>query len=449
MLQLTMSRLRGLSDSSFEIGAPIVVCNEEHRFLVAEHARLSGIELRAIVLEPDGRNTAPALTAANLILADDSPDALGLMMPADHLIGDVDAFHAAIVAAAKAAADDRLTTFGVVPSHAETGYGYIHIGEPLEGVDSNKTAPRELNRFVEKPDLATAEAYLESGDYLWNSGMFLIKANVWERAIGSFAPAILAAVRESVAKAEHDKDFLRLEKASFQSSPSDSIDYAVMEKLQESSEFHGAVVPLDAQWSDIGAWSSVWDISERDENDNAIIGDGQVIDGTNNVVFADQRFVGTVGVSNVVVVETADAVLVADRDRAQDVKKLVAWLEKEGRGEGQLHRKVFRPWGSYEGVDEGERFQVKRIIVKPGEKLSLQMHHHRAEHWIVVRGTARVTRGEDEFMVSENESTFIPLGTTHRLENPGKIPLELIEVQSGAYLGEDDIIRFEDVYSRS
>lgn len=456
MLQLTLKRLEGFVDDSFELAPPLVVCNEEHRFLVAEHARVAGVPLSGIVLEPEGRNTAPALTVANLILKRRLGDAIGLMMPADHLIGDTGAFHAALKTAAEAAKDGYLATFGVVPTAPETGYGYIHFGETLEDVASAEATPtcHALERFVEKPDQATAEQYLAEGGYLWNSGMFVIRAETWLEAVGAFAPEILAACRASVDEMNEDGDFIRVGRAAFTGCPSDSIDYAVMEHVGKAAgngangKFRGAVVPLSASWSDIGAWSSVWEVSDRDDNENALIGDAHVVDGRHNLVVADSRFVGAVGVDDMVIVETADAILVAPRERAQEVKKLVEWLGTNGRDEQNLHRRVYRPWGTYEGVDGGERFQVKRIVVKPGEKLSLQMHHHRAEHWIVVRGTAKVTRGEEEYMVAENESTFIPLGVTHRLENPGKIPLELIEVQSGAYLGEDDIVRFEDQYQR-
>jgi len=459
MLQLTLKRLDGFRDEAFELAPPLVVCNEEHRFLVAEHARVAGVPLSGIVLEPEGRNTAPALTVANLILKQRLGDVIGLMMPADHLIGDTTAFHQALTSAARAAKEGYLATFGVVPTTPETGYGYIHFGDAIEiSPGNNAAAPacHTLNRFVEKPDLETAERYLAEGGYLWNSGMFVIGADTWLDAVGAFAPEMLSACTASVKAMSADGDFIRVGKAEFAACPSDSIDYAVMEHVGRaagngsagSPKFQGAVVPLSAKWSDIGAWSSVWEVSPRDENENALIGDAHVVDGRNNLVVADGRFVGAVGVDNMVIVETADAILVAPRERAQEVKKLVEWLGDAGREEQNLHRRVYRPWGSYEGVDSGDRFQVKRIIVKPGEKLSLQMHHHRAEHWIVVCGTAKVTRGDEEYMVAENESTFIPLGVTHRLENPGKIPLELIEVQSGAYLGEDDIVRIEDQYQR-
>ena len=461
MLQQTLVRLSGFVAEDFSVEPPIVVCNEAHRFLVAEHARQANIPLGGIVLEPEGRNTAPALAlAAERLAGRGASDAIMVMMPADHLIPDRVAFHSALRTAARAAAEGHLVTFGVVPTHAETGYGYIEFGSAVPGYgDDADPAAHELVKFVEKPDADTAARYMDAGNFLWNSGLFVMRVGVWQDALQTFQPVMARAVAEACVGAQEDGDFIRPDHYAFIKSPADSIDYAVMEHIHANSEaanggadgeaaFSACVVPLDAGWSDIGAWSSVWDVMPRDQADNALVGDAHVEGGRGNVVYADSRLVTAVGVDDMVIVETADAVMVAPRQSAQDVKHLVAWLKANGRDEENLHRKVYRPWGSYEGVDAGARFQVKRIVVNPGEKLSLQMHHHRAEHWIVVHGTARVTKGDETFMLAENESTYIPLGVTHRLENPGVIPLELIEVQSGAYLGEDDIVRFEDVYNR-
>jgi mannose-1-phosphate guanylyltransferase/mannose-6-phosphate isomerase len=432
LLQETVKRLDGLSSCS----APIVVCNEEHRFLVAEQLRQIGCAPQAILLEPAGRNTAPALTLAALSAAD--PESILLVMPADHVIQDNTAFLAAVQKGYRAALAGRLVTFGVVPTRAETGYGYIQKGgqtvEP--GIFS-------VARFVEKPDSASAQIYLQSGEYLWNSGLFMMSAGRWLRELHRFRPDIAGSVETAWKKTTQDMDFIRIAKADFERCPSDSIDYAVMEKAEDV-----VVIPLDAGWSDIGAWPALRDVIEQDADGNAIRGDVMVLDTHNCLAIAQNRFVAAVGLNDIIIVETADAVLVAHRDSAQRVKDIVAGLRQQNRTEHVSHRRVYRPWGHYEGVDVGERFQVKRITVNPGAALSLQMHHHRAEHWIVVKGTARVTRGDDVYVVTENESTFIPLGVKHRLENPGAIPLELIEVQSGAYLGEDDIVRFEDRYHR-
>jgi mannose-1-phosphate guanylyltransferase/mannose-6-phosphate isomerase len=372
-------------------------------------------------------------------------DPILFMMPADHVIRDLAQLHATVAAATNIAAGGALVVFGIVPDRPETGYGYIAAGAatPFGG------KARVIERFVEKPDADTAQRYVKSGSYLWNAGMFMMKASVWLAAIGRFRPDILAACQQAFANASSDGDFIRLERNAFLACPSDSVDYAVMEKVAGQSDLRVAVASLDAGWSDVGAWSSLWEISDRDAHGNATKGDVCAIDTQNSVVTAEHRFVAALGCEDMVIVETADAVMVAPKDRAQDVKKVVDWLKAQGREERVAHRRVYRPWGTYEGVDAGERFQVKRIVVNPGGKLSLQMHHHRAEHWIVVKGTARVTRGEDVFLLSENQSTYIPLGVKHRLENPGAIPLELIEVQSGPYLGEDDIVRFEDVYNRN
>lgn len=367
-----------------------------------------------------------------------------MVMPADHNIADIDAFHDALIEAGELAEQGMLVTFGVVPDEPETGYGYIKSGEALVNSASKIAA------FVEKPNLEDAQRYLASGEYLWNSGMFMIRASVWLKAIETFQPQILAACREATDKGVIDQDFFRIDRAAFETCPSDSIDYAVMEHLAgcDAGELAGAVIPLDAKWSDVGAWSSLWHISDKDADGNVIEGDVYTQDSRNNLILAKNKLVATVGIEDLVVVETPDAVMVAHKDRAQDVKKIVEQLNADGRTHTKLHRRVYRPWGAYDSVDHGERFQVKRITVNPGAALSLQMHHHRAEHWIVVTGTAKVTRGDEEIILSENQSTYIPLGVKHRLENPGSIPLELIEVQSGGYLGEDDIVRFEDVYGR-
>lgn len=446
LLQQTAVRLNGLS-SDCRILPPIVVCNETHRFLVAEQLRLSGNAASEIVLETAGRNTAPAFTAAALRASRDGNDPVLMMMPADHAIVDVDAFRQSVGQGLLHAAHGRLVVFGVVPSRPETGYGYIELGAPCEGGDGS----RLLKRFVEKPDRDRARQYVASGNFLWNSGMFMMKASVWLNAVRRFRTDIFEACLDAVSGARIDGDFVRLGADAFARCPSDSIDYAVMEKLGEgqSSEFQAMVVPLDCGWSDVGAWSSLWEVSERDADGNVVKGDVCTIATRDSVIVSEHRFVGALGCENLVIVETADAVMVAPRDRAQDVRQVVEWLKEHGREERLSHRRVYRPWGTYEGIDSGDRFQVKRIVVKPGGKLSLQMHHHRAEHWIVVKGTARVTRGEEVFLLSENQSTYIPLGVRHRLENPGTIPLEIIEVQSGPYLGEDDIVRFEDVYNRN
>jgi len=457
MLQDTLLRLfresSNSSSSSFgdvKILSPIIVSNNEHRFLVAEQLRQIGINHGSIILEPFGRNTAPALTLAALNC---DPDAILLVMPADHVIQDSDTFMLACRVANKLAEDNKLVTFGIVPRHAETGYGYIKKGAQLQLGDLRKQqAPFTIDQFVEKPDIDTATRYLQSGDYLWNSGMFMMKASVWLKQLEKYCPDILSACQQANENGRKDLDFFRADARAFEKCPSDSIDYAVMEKVAGDTNGNdgviAAVVPLDAGWSDVGAWSSLWEVGNQDNEGNVIKGDVKTHDVTNSFVHAEHRFVAGVGIKDMVVVETADAVLVADKNRAQDVKKIVEWLKEQARDERLVHRQVYRPWGSYEGVTAGDRFQVKRIVVKPGASLSLQMHHHRAEHWIVVKGTAKVTRGEEVFLISENQSTYIPLGEKHRLENPGTVPLEIIEVQSGSYLGEDDIVRFEDNYGR-
>jgi mannose-1-phosphate guanylyltransferase/mannose-1-phosphate guanylyltransferase/mannose-6-phosphate isomerase len=436
LLQDTVSRLADMP----EILAPMMICNVEHRFMIAEQMRQIGASPRAIVLEPVGRNTAPAITVAALMLSRADPDALMLVLPADHLISDVEAFHHAIRLAAEAAQRGHLVTFGIVAATPETGYGYIHKGLPL--ADSGHVFAVEA--FVEKPDLATAQRYVDSREYFWNSGMFLFRAGDFLDEVQALRPDILEASRAALDAATPDLDFIRLDPAAFEACPSDSVDYAVMEHTRRA-----AMVPADIGWNDIGSWSALWEVAHKDGQGNAVRGDVLLEDARNNFVRAESRMVAMLGVSDLVVVETADVVLVAKKDQVQEVKKLVDRMKAEKRCEHLIHKQVYRPWGWYEGIDEGERFQVKRIMVKPGEKLSLQMHHHRAEHWIVVSGTAKVTRDAEVTLLTENQSTYIPLGTSHRLENPGKIELHMIEVQSGSYLGEDDIVRFEDVYKRS
>lgn len=433
MLQDTVQRLAGLEGA----GAPLVICNDHHRFMVAE--QMQELMLRAsIILEPVGRNTAPAVAVAALSALAETSDALLLVLPADHVIGDRETFHRTVGHGAELAAQGNLITFGIVPTGPETGYGYIKKGKAGDGEKGFV-----VERFVEKPDLATAASYVESGDYLWNSGMFLLPAALYLAELEKYAPDMLAAARGAYEKRVTDLDFIRLDEKSFAACPSDSIDYAVMEHTEKAM-----VIPLDCGWNDVGSWSALWDIADRDSDGNAIRGNVLHTGTSKCYINATSRLVATVGVSDHVIVETADAVLIAHRDHAQDVKAIVEMLKKEERSEAALHRKVYRPWGSYESIDSDPRFQVKRIIVKPGAVLSSQMHYHRAEHWIVVKGTAKVTNGASTVLLTENQSTYIPLGERHRLENPGTIPLELIEVQSGSYLGEDDIVRFEDVYGR-
>lgn len=439
LLQSTAARLDSLGDM-VEVAPPMIVCNETHRFLVAEQLRESGHEAGGILLEPLGRNTAPALTLAALDAADEDP--VLIVMPADHVVKDGAAFARAVSAGLAHATAGKVVTFGIVPDSPQTGFGYIRAGS---SVDPQTLA---LDAFVEKPDLETAEAYLASGDYLWNSGIFMLRAQRWLALIERLQPDMLAAVRDAYTKGRRDLDFFRVDKEAFAASPADSIDYAVMEPLsQEAGEC--LVVPLDAGWSDIGAWAALWEVSEHDDAGNACHGDVMAFDARDNLLHAQHRVLAAVGINDLIVVETPDAVLVVHKDHAQDVKRITEKLDAEGRCESEFHRRVHRPWGSFEGIDVGSRFQVKRLSVKPGAALSLQMHHHRAEHWIVVSGTARVTCDDKEFLLSENQSTYIPIGTRHRLENPGAIPLEIIEVQSGSYLGEDDIVRFDDVYNRA
>jgi mannose-1-phosphate guanylyltransferase/mannose-6-phosphate isomerase len=429
LLQATLSRTEGLPD----LAPPIIVCNESHRFLVAEQIRSLGVSGARIVLEPCARNTAPAIALAALAA---DHEALLLVLPADHVIQRPADFQSAVRRALRIAEAGSLVTFGVVPESPETGYGYIRCG-------AAQGEAFEIAEFVEKPDRARAERFLAAGGYLWNSGMFLFRAGRYLEELARHAPAMLEAAKAAVAAAKSDLDFLRVEAAAFAASPSDSIDYAVMEKTDSA-----AVVPLDAGWSDVGSWSSLHESLERDGSGNALRGDVLAEDTTGSFVFSESRLVATVGLRDHVVVETKDAVLVAPKERVQDVKKLVERIKREGRTEHQLHREVHRPWGSYDSIENGPRYQVKRLSVKPGASMSLQLHHHRAEHWIVVAGTARITRGDEVFMLEENQSTYIPLGVKHRIENPGKIELHIIEIQSGSYLGEDDIVRFEDVYGR-
>ncbi len=436
MIQQTVLRLEGLAAA-----APVVVCNEAHRFLVAEQLRQLGTEPQAIVLEPMGRNTAPAIAlAAHAALktaaAKAAGDPLLLVLPADHVIRDVPAFHKAIHAALGAAEQGQLVTFGIVPTAPETGYGYIQRGPASGGVF-------RIARFVEKPSAAVAQDFVRSGDYYWNSGMFLFGARRYLEELGRLAPDIASVCAEAFAAAQADLDFTRIERKRFEACPADSIDYAVMEKTSDA-----VVVPLAAGWSDVGSWAALHEASEPDAHGNVSRGDVISEDSEGCYLYSESRLVSAVGLKDHVVVETKDAVLVAPRSRVQDVKKLVFRLKERGRYEHSLHREVFRPWGSYDSIENGPRFQVKRLKVKPGAVLSLQLHHHRAEHWIVVSGTARITRGEEVFLLEENQSTYIPIGVRHRIENPGKIPLHIIEVQSGSYLGEDDIVRLEDHYGR-
>jgi mannose-1-phosphate guanylyltransferase/mannose-6-phosphate isomerase len=434
MLQETAARVDGLSD----VAPPLVVCNEEHRFLVAEQFRNEKRSAGAIILEPEGKNTAPAVALAALRAVQSDAAAILLVLPADHVIRQVEAFCEAVEQGLPFAQGGQLVTFGIVPTSAETGYGYLKRGEEL--------APNAftLAQFVEKPDFATAEGYLDSGEYCWNSGMFLFSAQAYLDELGKFQPAMLAACREAMAATQTDIDFLRVDPAAFAACPADSIDYAVMEHTDRA-----VMVSLDCGWSDVGSWSALWDVADKDAQNNYIHGDVLVEDVKNSYLRSQDRLLAAVGVDNLVIVETPDAVMVADKNRVQDVKAIVNKLKAAGRDEAKHQYRVYRPWGSYESLVEGDQFQVKRIIVKPGERLSLQMHHHRAEHWVVVKGTAEVVRGEETMILSEDQSTYIPLGTKHRLSNPGVIPLELIEVQTGSYLGEDDIVRFEDVYGRS
>ena len=442
MLQQTAVRLDGLAATP-----PIIICNEAHRFLVAEQLRQLNVEPRAMVLEPFGRNTAPAIALAAhaaLKAAASVPDAdpILLVLPADHVIHDVPAFQKAVHVASPAAEQGKLVTFGVVPSAPETGYGYIQRAEAGQRGESNGGAHR-IARFVEKPSADKAAQFVESGEYYWNSGMFMFRARRYLQELERLAPEMAKVCAAAFASAKSDLDFTRIDPKAFESCPADSIDYAVMEKTADA-----VVVPLDAGWSDVGSWAALHEASEADAHGNVARGDVIAEDSSGCYLYSESRLLAVVGLEDHVVIETKDAVLVAPKDRVQHVKKLVFRLKEEGRYEHSLHREVFRPWGSYDCIENGPRFQVKRLKVKPGATLSLQMHHHRTEHWIVVSGTARITRGDEVFLLEENQSTYIPIGVRHRIENPGKIPVHIIEVQSGSYLGEDDIVRLEDRYGR-
>jgi mannose-1-phosphate guanylyltransferase/mannose-6-phosphate isomerase len=434
LFQQAATRLQGLADAATLVAGPLVVGNEEHRFLVLDQLRELKVEPGAVLLEPVGRNTAPAVTLAALQALEGGDDPVLVITSADQTVADGAAFTAALKAAVAMAADGAIAILGIHPDRPETGYGYIRA-------DGERVV-----RFVEKPDLATAEAYLADGGYYWNAGMFVLRASAWMAALERFRPDIAAACRSAWAARSTDAKFVRPGKAEFAAVPAESVDYAVMEQCPGVLDIR--MQPLDAGWNDLGAWEAVWQAADKDAAGNASVGDAIVSDSRNTLVHATSRLVSVVGLQDVVVVETPDAVLVASREKSQDVKYIVAQLGREQRGEHALHRKVHRPWGWYDSIDNGPRHQVKRIMVKPGASLSLQMHHHRAEHWIVVSGTAEVTNGDKVILLSENQSTYIPLGQTHRLANPGKVPLEIIEVQSGSYLGEDDIVRFEDTYGR-
>ena len=430
MIQETMLRLNGLQN----LQPPIAVCNEDHRFMMAEQLWEIGIKPSAIILEPMGKNTAPAVAIAALSV---NPEDVLLVLPADHVILDHDTFQRAVIDADSLARQDQLVTFGIVPTEPETGYGYIKRSGHQCG------NAYTVDAFVEKPDRSTAQQYLASNEYLWNSGMFAFKAGRYLEELNKFNPAILERCREALQGAQKDLDFTRLHKDSFAACPSDSIDYAVMEKTDKA-----VVIPLDAGWNDVGSWSALWDVTRKDAAGNAVFGDVLTFETENSYLYSKNKLVAAIGVKDLVVVETDDALLVATKDKVQAVKEIVAELKQQRRREADSHRKVYRPWGHYDSVDNGDRHQTKRIVVKPGAKLSLQKHHHRAEHWIVVKGTALVTKGDQQILLAENESIYIPLGTVHCLENPGVIALEMVEVQSGSYLGEDDIVRFEDQYGR-
>lgn len=432
LLQDTLLRAGRLPSA----GAPVVVCNEEHRFMVAEQMRELDLEPGAILLEPVGRNTAPAIAvAAREVRARHGDDALMLVLAADHVIPDGDAFAAAVEAASAVGRSGRCVTFGIVPTRPETGFGYLRAGTALEG----SSGVHALDAFVEKPDADTAARFLDEGGYYWNSGMFVFPVGVFLDALTRFEPAMAEQTARAHAHSVKDLDFIRLDADAFAASPSNSVDYAVMERIDEAF-----MVPLDAGWDDVGSWSALWDLAEQDADGNAIAGDVITVGTRNSYLRAEHRLLATVGIDDLVVIETADAVLVARRDAVQDVKQVVTTLKAAGRDEHVAHTEVFRPWGSHERLAIGDRYQIKRVRIRPGGAQSLQRHHHRAEHWIVVQGTARITRGAETYLVAENESTFIPVGETHRIENPGKVPLEMVEVRTGAYLGEDDIERLTD-----
>jgi mannose-1-phosphate guanylyltransferase/mannose-6-phosphate isomerase len=450
LFQQATRRLAELAAPDIAVAAPCIVGNEEHRFLVLDQLRELNLPPATVLLEPTGRNTAPAMTLAALFAAEAGADPVLVVSPADQTVTDEVAFTRALQRAVRVAAQGAIVILGVTPDRPETGFGYIRTG-----ASGDAGAERTVAAFVEKPDLPTAQAYVAAGDHYWNSGLFVVRASVWLAALERFRSDIAAASRSAWALRSIDASFVRPGRDAFAAIPSESVDYAVMEKCPAepvasgTQRFDLRMVPLDAGWSDLGAWDAVWQVSAKDAGGNASVGDALVSDSRNTLVHATSRLVGVVGLSDVIVVETPDAVLVADRSRSQDVKTIVGRLQSAGRTEHTVHRQVHRPWGWYDSIDSGSRFQVKRIMVKPGASLSLQMHHHRAEHWIVVRGTAEVTNGDQVILLSENQSTYIPIGTTHRLANPGKVPLEIIEVQSGSYLGEDDIVRFEDSYGRT
>lgn len=439
LFQLTLERISHLNQSLANFQNPIIVTNENHRFIVAEQLRQQRVSAQ-ILLEPIARNTAPAIAAAAELALAHGEDPVLLILAADHVIEQQEAFNQAVSVGLAAAEAGKLVTFGIVPTALETGYGYIKVKKKVE---QSEIQSYPITEFVEKPNYETAKEYIADGSYLWNSGMFMFKASTYLQELEKFNQAIVTNAKKAIANSKNDLDFVRLDKTSFEQCPEDSIDYAVMEKTQ-----HAVVVPLNANWNDVGAWNSVWEVSQKDEYGNSIRGDVIAQDTHNSLIHAESRLVSTLGLENVVVIETADAVLVADQAKVQEIKKIVEKLKSTQRSEVDQHRKVYRPWGSYDSIEHGARYQVKCIVVNPGQKLSLQMHHHRAEHWIVVNGTAKVRKGDETLILTENQSIYIPLGETHALENPGKVPLELIEVQSGSYLGEDDIVRFEDVYGR-
>ncbi|WP_413284576.1 mannose-1-phosphate guanylyltransferase/mannose-6-phosphate isomerase [Vibrio sp. MA40-2] len=427
MLQDTVTRL-----SDIEHLAPLFICNNEHRFIVAEQLRELDSKHSGIILEPVGRNTAPAVALAALQAMKDGDDPLLLVLAADHLIKDEPAFIQSVNSAVVQAEQGSLVTFGIVPTAAETGYGYIRKGE------AKGSTSYEVDAFVEKPDLEKAEKYLASGDYYWNSGMFLFKASVYLEELQKYRPDILAACKEAYIGSYTDLDFIRLNEQVFANCPDESIDYAVMEPTKSA-----VVVPMDAAWSDVGSWSSIWDVCDKDSQGNTQRGDVMVEDSNNSYFYSQSKLVAAVGVDDLIVIETKDAILVANKNKVQDVKNIVNRVKKEGRTEAQHHRQIYRPWGSHDAIAEGDRFHVKHLLVKPGERMAIQKHYHRAEHWVVVSGTANVIRGDEEFLLSENQSTYIPIGLEHAIENPGKVPLEIIEVRSGSYLAEDDIVRID------
>ena len=436
LFQDTVKRVNMLNH---DIQAPIIICNDEHRFMAAEQMRLENVNSANIILEPVGRNTAPAIALAAMCALQRDENSVLLVLPADHILNDQDKFGQAVEVAAGLAAENKLVTFGISPTHPETGYGYIQAGETINDGNAHQVAS-----FVEKPDLAKAQEYCDSGNYYWNSGMFMFKASEYLNELARLEPEMAACVNSAYGSQEKDLDFIRIDKEGFANCKSESIDYAVMERTQNA-----VVVPLSCDWNDVGSWHALWESLSHDKNSNAVTGDVMLDNCEGCLVHSSNRLIAAVGLKDTVIVETADAIMVAPHNQSQNIKQIVSRLSQAERDEAEIHTKVYRPWGNYESIDSAERFQVKRITVKPGERLSLQKHHHRAEHWIVVKGTALVTCGEKEFLLSENESTYIPIGEVHRLENPGKIPLELIEVQSGTYLGEDDIERFDDKYGRS